>query len=335
MLAFHTLMLPGDEFVASRRLCSGSTNQFNNSFKNFGWHVKWADPDKPESFVDALSDKTKAIFVESLSNLGGGVTDLEAIARVAQRARVPMIVDNTFATPFLIRPFEHGADIVLHSATKFLGGRCNSMGGIVVDGGSFDWTGDPRYPAITGPCHSHGGMVIGDTFGNFAFAVACRVLGLRDLGLALSPLDAFLILHGIETLPLRMQRHCENALAVAEHLARHPAVNWVHYAGLANDTGHALARRYCSKGAGAVFTFGIAAGYDAGVRFVGKLKLFSHLANVGGTRSLAIHPASMTHHQLEEGERIAMGAGPEIIRVSIGLEDLDDIIADLDQAVAG
>ena len=335
LVTFSALMQPGEEFVASRRLYGGSINQFNHAFKAFGWHVRWADPDKPESFVEALSDKTKAIFIESIANPGGTITDIEAISRVARRANVPLIVDNTLASPYLVRPFEHGADIVVHSATKFLCGHGNSIGGLVVDGGTFDWAGDARYPAISAPCPSYGGMVLADTFGNFAFAVAARVLGLRDLGPALSPFNAFLILTGIETLPLRMQRHCENALAVAQHLSRHPAVSWVRYAGLDGDAGHALARRYSPRGAGAVFTFGLTGGYEAGVRLVRGLKLFSHLANVGDTRSLVIHPASTTHRQLDDGARVAAGAGPDVVRVSIGIEDKDDIIADLDQALAG
>ena len=335
LIAFQTLLQPGDEFIASRRLYGGSVNQFGQAFKSFGWHVKWADPDKPETFVEALSDKTKAIFIESIANPGGYVTDIDAIAAVARRARVPLIVDNTLATPYLIRPFEHGADIVVHSATKFLGGHGNSIGGLIVDGGSFDWVGDERYPLLSKPSPSYGGMVIGETFGNFAFAIGCRVLGLRDLGPALSPFNAFLILTGIETLPLRMQRHCENAQTVAQHLAQHHAVTWVHYAGLETDPGHALARRYCPKGAGAVFTFGLSGGYEAGIALVKKLKLFSHLANVGDTRSLVIHPASTTHRQLEDAQKVSAGAGPDVIRVSIGLEDAADIIADLDQALAG
>ncbi len=334
LLVFQTLMQPGDEFVASRRLYGGSINQFNHAFKSFGWTVKWADPKKPESFVEALTDKTKAIFIESIANPGGYVTDIEGIADAARRARVPLIVDNTLATPYLVRPFEHGADIVVHSATKFLGGHGNSIGGLIVDGGTFDWVKDERYPLLSKPSPSYGGMVIGETFGNFAFAIACRVLGLRDLGPALSPFNAFLILTGIETLPLRMQRHCENALAVAQHLSGHPAVKWVHYAGLESDPGHALAKRYCPNGTGAVFTFGLAGGYDAGIALVKRLKLFSHLANVGDTRSLVIHPASTTHRQLEEGERVAAGAGPDVVRLSVGLEDVADIIADLDQALA-
>ena len=334
LVVFQTLMQPGDEFVASRRLYGGSINQFNHAFKSFGWSVKWADPEHPETFAAAITDKTKAIFCESIANPGGYVTDIAALSAIAHNAKLPLIVDNTLATPYLVRPFEHGADIVVHSATKFLGGHGNSIAGLIVDGGTFDWMQDDRYPAISKPSPSYGGMVIGATFGNFAFAIACRVLGLRDLGPALSPFNAFLILTGIETLPLRMQRHCENALAVAQHLQRHVAVHWVHYAGLVGDPGHALAQRYCPQGSGAVFTFGIAGGYDSGVSFVRKLKLFSHLANVGDTRSLVIHPASTTHRQLADGERVAAGAGPDVIRLSIGLEDVKDIIADLDQALA-
>jgi O-acetylhomoserine (thiol)-lyase len=329
---FHTLLQPGDEFIAARRLYGGSINQFNHAFKSFGWHVKWADSERPESFVEALTDKTKAIFIESIANPGGYVTDIAAIAAVARRARVPLIVDNTLATPYLVRPFEHGADIVVHSATKFLGGHGNSIGGLVVDGGSFNFVGDPRYPALSKPSESYGGLVIAETFGNFAFAIANRVLGLRDLGAALSPFNAFLILTGIETLPLRVQRHSDNALAVARHLKGHPKVKWVHYAGLEDDPGHALAQRYCPKGAGAVFTFGVG-GYDAGIALVKRLMLFSHLANVGDTRSLVIHPASTTHRQLADEQKLSAGAGPDVVRVSVGLEDVADIIADLDQAL--
>ncbi|WP_158807645.1 O-acetylhomoserine aminocarboxypropyltransferase [Beijerinckia sp. L45] len=333
LVVFQALMQPGDEFIASTRLYGGSINQFNQAFKSFGWIVHWADPEQPETFAAAVSDRTRAIFIESIANPGGFITDIEAVAAIAKQAKVPLIVDNTLATPYLIKPFDHGADIVVHSATKFLGGHGNSIGGLIVDGGTFDWLQDDRYPLLSKPCPSYGNMVLGETFGNFTFAVACRALGLRDLGPALSPFNAFLILTGIETLPLRMQRHCDNALAVANHLVRHPAVHWVNYAGLPSDPGHAMAQRYTPKGAGAVFSFGVAGGYDAGIRLVTKLKLFSHLANVGDTRSLVIHPASTTHRQIEDGERIAAGAGPDVVRLSIGLEDKEDIIADLDQAL--
>jgi O-acetylhomoserine (thiol)-lyase len=330
----HALMQPGDEFIAARKLYGGSINQFNHSYKNFGWNVVWADSDEPASFEAAVTERTKAIFVESIANPGGVVVDLAAIAEIAKRHRIPFIVDNTMATPYLIRPFEHGADIVVHSATKFLGGHGNSIGGLIVDGGSFNWMGDERYPMLSKPRPEYGGMVLGETFGNFAFAIATRVLGLRDMGPALSPFNAFMILTGIETLPLRMQRHCESTLTVAQHLAGHPAVAWVSYPGLPGDRYAELARRYSPKGAGAVFTFGLKGGYDAGVRLVSNLKLFSHLANIGDTRSLVIHPASTTHRQLTDAQRVQAGAGPEVVRLSIGLEDPADLIADLDQALS-
>jgi len=332
-LIFHTLMQPGDEFVASNRLYGGSINQFNHAFKNFGWEVAWADTGEPSSFEAAITPKTKAIFVESIANPGSVVTDLDAIAAIAKRHRIPLIVDNTMATPYLIRPFEHGADIIVHSATKFLGGHGNSIGGLIVDGGTFDWAGDERYPMLSKPRPEYNGMVLGETFGNFGFAIACRVLGLRDLGPALSPFNAFMILNGIETLPLRMQRHSDNALAIAEHLAGHEKVAWVSYAGLRTDRFHNLAKKYCPKGAGAVFTFGLKGGYDAGVSLVSNLKLFSHLANFGDTRSLVIHPASTTHRQLTDEQKVRAGAGPEVVRLSVGLEDKEDLIADLDQAL--
>jgi O-acetylhomoserine (thiol)-lyase len=332
-LVFHTLLQPGDEFVAARKLYGGSINQFNHAYKNFGWNVVWADPDDPSSFEAAITPKTKAIFVESIANPGGVIVDLQAIAAIAKKHRIPFIVDNTMATPYLIRPFEHGADIIVHSATKFLGGHGNSIGGLVVDGGSFNFAGDDRYPMLSKPRPEYGGMVLGETFGNFGFAIACRVLGLRDLGPALSPFNAFMILTGIETLPLRMQRHSDNALAVAEHLANHSKVSWVSYPGLRSDRYHNLAKQYCPKGAGAVFTFGLKGGYEAGVTLVSNLKLFSHLANIGDTRSLVIHPASTTHRQLTDEQKTQAGAGPEVVRLSIGIEDKEDLIDDLDQAL--
>jgi len=332
-LTMHALMQPGDEFVAANKLYGGSVNQFNHSYKNFGWNVRWADADDPSSFEAAVTPRTKAFFVESIANPGGVIVDLEAIGEIAKRHNIPFIVDNTMASPYLIRPFEYGADIVVHSATKFLGGHGNSIGGVIVDGGSFNWIGDDRYPMLSKPRPEYGGMVLGETFGNFAFAIATRVLGLRDMGPALSPFNAFLILQGIETLPLRMQRHSDNALTVAEHLDGHKAVTWVSYPGLRGDRYHNLAKRYCPKGAGAVFTFGLEGGYDAGVRLVSNLKLFSHLANIGDTRSLVIHPASTTHRQLTDEQRKSAGAGPEVVRLSIGLEDTEDLIADLDQAL--
>ena len=332
-LVFHTLMQPGDEFVASTKLYGGSINQFNHAYKNFNWTPKWADPDDLSTFEAAIGPRTKAIFIESIANPGGAICDIEGIAKIAKRARVPLIVDNTLATPYLLRPFEHGADIVVHSASKFIGGHGNSIGGVIVDGGTFDWMADKRYPMLSAPRPEYGGMVLGETFGNFAFAIACRVLGLRDLGPAISPFNSFLLLTGVETLPLRMQRHCDNALAVAEFLSTHPAVKWVSYPGLKGDRYYNLAQKYCPKGAGAVFTFGLKGGYDAGLALVSNLQLFSHLANVGDTRSLVIHPASTTHRQLSDEQKVIAGAGPDVVRLSIGIEDKADIIADLDQAL--
>jgi O-acetylhomoserine (thiol)-lyase len=333
LIALHTLMSPGDNIVSARQLYGGSINQFSQGFAKFGWQVNWADTGDPESFKKALTPKTKAVFIESLANPGGIVSDIEAIAGIAHAAGVPLIVDNTLASPYLIRPIEWGADIVLHSATKFLGGHGNSMAGIIVDSGKFDW-GSGKYPTLSEPCPSYHGMKMWETFGDMAYAIACRVLGLRDLGPALSPMNAFLVLTGIETLPLRMQRHCDNALAVAQWLQRHPKIAWVNYAGLEGDASYLLHRTYCPKGAGSVFTFGVKGGYDAGVKIVNNVRLISHLANVGDTRSLIIHPASTTHRQLEDAQRAAAGAGNEVMRVSIGIESVEDIIADLDQALA-
>jgi O-acetylhomoserine (thiol)-lyase len=332
-IVFHTLLQPGDEFVASTKLYGGSINQFNHAFKNFGWKVRWADPDDLDAVKAAVNDKTKAIFIESIANPGGLVTDIAAIASIAKAAKIPLIVDNTLATPYLIRPIEHGADIVVHSATKYLCGHGNSMGGVIVDGGVFEWMGDARYPMLSEPRPEYNGMTLAETFGNFGFAIACRVLGLRDLGPAISPFNSFLILTGIETLSLRMQRHCDNALVVARHLAGHDKVGWVSYAGLPGNRYHELAQRYCPKGAGGVFTFGVKGGYDAGVDLVKKLQLFSHVANIGDTRSLVIHPASTTHRQLADAQKVAAGAGPDVVRLSIGLEDVVDLIADLDEAL--
>ncbi len=333
LLVFHTIMQPGDEFIAARQLYGGSINQFNHSFKSFGWHVVWADADDPASFEKALSEKTKAIFIESIANPGGRIMDIAAIARVARKAGVPLIVDNTLATPYLCRPLDHGANLVVHSLTKFLGGHGNSMGGVLVDGGNFDWGKDGKYPLLSEPNASYNGMKLYETFGGIAFAIACRVLGLRDLGPAIAPLNAFLILTGMETLSLRMQRHCDNALKVAEWLSKDPRVAWVNYAGLPTDRQHALMKQYTPKGAGAVFTFGLKGGYDAGVTTVSNVKLLSHLANVGDTRSLIIHPASTTHSQLSKEQLKLAGAGPDVVRLSVGIEDPADIIRDLDQAM--
>ncbi|MGE0766843.1 MAG: O-acetylhomoserine aminocarboxypropyltransferase [Hyphomicrobiaceae bacterium] len=335
LVTFHTLLDPGDDFVAGRQLYGGSINQFNHAFKKFNWNVVWADSTDPSSFEKAITPKTKAIMIESIANPGGVVVDIAAISAIARKAGIPLIVDNTLASPYLCRPKEHGADIVLHSMTKFIGGHGNSIGGIIVDCGTFDWAkAGGKYPTLTSPNSSYNGMVLAETFGDFAFAIACRVMGLRDLGPAISPFNSYMILTGVETLPLRMERHCANALAAARHLEKHAGVAWVNYAGLETNKYYPVHKRICPAGAGAVFTFGLKGGYNAGVKFVGALELFSHLANIGDTRSLVIHPASTTHSQLTPEQRAAAGAGDDVVRLSIGIEDAADIIADLDQALA-
>ena len=333
VIAFHALMTPGDEFVASRKLYGGSINQFNHAFKNFGWNVVWADPDDISTFERAVTPKTKAIFIESIANPGGVITDIEAVSAIAKKAGVPLIVDNTLATPYLCQPINHGADIVINSLTKFLGGHGNSIGGMITDAGTFNWSREGRYPMLSQPRPEYNGIVLHETFGNFAFAIACRVLSLRDMGPALSPFNSFMFLTGIETLPLRMQRHCDNALAVADWLSKRSEVAWVSYPGLPGDKYHQLAKKYVPKGAGAVFTLGLKGGYDAGVKLVSNVQLFSHLANIGDTRSLIIHPASTTHKQLNDAQKVQAGAGPDVVRLSIGIEDVADIIADLEQAL--
>lgn len=334
LLIFHTIMSPGDNFIAANRLYGGSINQFNHAFKSFDWHVRWGDMDDAASIEAQIDEKTKAIFCESLANPGGVVTDLEAISAVAKKHGIPLIVDNTMATPYLIRPFDHGADIVVHSLTKFIGGHGNSMGGLIIDGGTFDWSATDKYPMLSKPRTEYGGVVLHEALGNIAFAIACRVLGMRDFGPTISPFNSFQILTGAETLSLRMQRHCDNALAVAQHLQNHEKVAWVRYAGLSDDPYNALQKKYAPNGAGAVFTLGLKGGFDAGVKFVEGLEMISHLANIGDTRSLVIHPASTTHRQLTDEQREAAGAGNDVVRLSVGIESVADIIADIDQALA-
>jgi len=332
-LVFHTIMEPGAEFIAARQLYGGSVNQFGQSFKKYDWHVRWADSTDADSFKRAVTDKTRAIFCESIANPGGVISDLEGIARVAADAGVPFIVDNTLATPYLLRPFEWGAHIVVHSATKFLGGHGNSLAGAIVEAGTFDWARSGNYKTMTEANASYHGLRFYETFGDFAFCVAARALSLRDLGPCLAPMNAFLVLTGMETLPLRMRRHCDNALGIAQWLQSDPRVAWVNYAGLETHALHAAHQKYCPKGAGSVFTFGLKGGYEAGVRLVNGVRIFSHLANIGDTRSLIIHPASTTHRQLSDEDRVKAGAGPEVVRLSIGIEDIKDLIADLDQGM--
>ncbi len=333
-LVIYTLLEPGDDPAAARQLYGGSLTQFRHTFKRLGWSASFVDASDPEAFRRAIGPHTKALFVESLANPGGLVVDLEALATIAHDASIPLVVDNTLATPYLCRPFEWGADLIVHSLTKFLSGHGTSMGGALVESGRFDWKGSGKFPFLSGPDPAYHGLDFIETFGDFGFSTKARAVALRDLGPALSPTNAFHILTGIETLPLRMDRHVANAHVVAEFLAGHPAVAWVSYAGLPSSPSHAMAARYLPRGPGSVFTFGLRGGYEAGVRLVESVELWSHLANVGDTRSLILHPASTTHRQLSDDERIAAGAGPDVIRLSVGIETVDDLIADLDRALA-
>jgi len=332
LIAITSMLEAGDHLVASSTLYGGTYTQFDVSFRRFGIDVTFVEPDDPENFRKALKPNTKAIYGETISNPRGNVLDLEAVAKIAAEANVPFLVDNTFASPYLCRPIEHGANIVLHSLTKFLGGQGNSIGGIIIDGGKFDWK-NSAHPLLNQPSPAYHGMNFAETFGNLAFILKARVEGLRDLGPALSPFNSFLFIQGVETLALRMDRHVANAKAVAEWLENHDKVSWVKYPGLKSSPYYALSRKYLPKGAGAIFSFGIKGGYDAGVKFVNSLKMFSHLANVGDARSLVIHPASTTHQQLGPEQQVAAGVTGDMIRLSIGLEDLDDQLWDLGQAL--
>ena len=332
-LVAATLLQAGDEFVASRNLYGGSVTQFGVSFEKLGWRCRFVDPTDPANFDAAMTDKVKFIFCEGLANPGGVVLDLEAIADVARKHGVPLVVDNTLASPYLCQPFEHGADIVIHSTTKFIGGHGNTMGGVVVESGRFDWWRNDKFPSMTKPDDAYHGLTFAETFGDFGFTMKVRAVALRDYGPCMAAQAAWNLLQGVETLPLRMERHCANALAMARYLEGHPKVAWVSYAGLESSPHHALARKYLPRGAGAVFTFGVKGGYEAGVKVVDSVNMFSHLANVGDTRSLIIHPASTTHRQLDDAQKSAAGAGPDVVRLSVGIESIDDIIADLDQAL--
>lgn len=334
-LVFFTLLQPGDEFLASRNLYGGSLTQFGLSFKKLGWQCHFVDPTDPENFRHALTPRCKAIFIENLANPGGVIVDIEKVAKVAHEAGIPLIVDNTLATPYLCRPFEWGADLIVHSTTKFLGGHGAALGGIVVESGKFDWSQGGKFPSLTEPEPAYHGLKFFENFGDFAFTTKARAVALRDFGPTQSPMNAFLTLTGIESLHVRMDRHVENARKVAEYLADHPRVAWVSYAGLKSSPYYELARKYLPKGPGAVFTFGVKGGYEAGTRLVESVRLFSHLANIGDTRSLILHPASTTHRQLSDEQRLAAGAGPDVVRLSIGLESAEDLIRDLDEALGG
>jgi len=333
LIVFHVLMDPGAHIVAAKKLYGGSLNQLAHSVKKFGWNVTFVDADNLDEVRGAIIDDTRCVFIESLANPGGVVQDIAAIADIAHAAGIPLVVDNTMASPMLCRPIEHGADIVVESGTKFLGGHGNSLAGLIIDSGKFDWTKSPKYAFLNQPNPSYHGKIFTDAFGELAFILAARALSLRDLGPALAPFNAFQILTGMETLALRMERHCDNALALAEWLQGRDEVSWVSYAGLPDSKYHALAQKYLGGKGGAVFTFGLKGGFAAGSKLVEAVKLFSHLANIGDTRSLIIHPASTTHSQLSGEELVAAGAGPDVVRVSVGIEHIDDIIADMRQAL--
>ncbi len=333
MLTLFGLMRTGDEFVASNKLYGGSITQFGHAFARFGWTVRFVDPDDLDAVRDACNERTRAIFSESLANPGGIMCDIQALADIAHDHDIPLIIDNTLATPVLCRPIEHGADLVVHSTTKFLSGHGNAVGGVVIDSGTFDWDASGKFPHLTDPNPAYHGDSFTDKFGPLAYTFYSIAVSLRDLGPTMSPMNAALTMTGLETLPLRVRQHCANAQATAEWLQQHEKVAWVSYAGLPQDPYYERAQRYCPEGAGAVFTFGVDGGYEAGVKVVENVALFSHLANIGDTRSLIVHPASTTHRQLSDEQKIAAGAGPEVIRLSVGIEDINDIIADLDQAL--
>ncbi|MGA9175528.1 MAG: homocysteine synthase [Thermoactinomyces sp.] len=322
----------GDEIVASSHLYGGTFNLFKHTLAKLGIKVIFVDQSDPENFRKAFTDKTKAVFAETIGNPQTDILDIEAVAKVAHDHGVPLIVDNTFATPYLCRPFDFGADIVVHSATKFIGGHGNSIGGVIVDSGRFDWT-NGKFPDLTEPDPSYHGVRYTEAVGPLAYIIKARVQLLRDTGAAISPFNAFLFLQGLETLHLRMERHSENALKTAKYLEQHEAVEWVNHPGLPSHRTYELAQKYLPKGQGAIFTFGIKGGLEAGKKFIQSLKLFSHLANVGDAKSLVIHPASTTHQQLSEEEQRSAGVTPELVRLSVGIESIDDIIEDLDQAL--
>jgi O-acetylhomoserine (thiol)-lyase len=333
LIALTSLLQAGDEIVAANTLYGGTYTQFDISLRRFGIDTTFVDPDDPENFRRAITPRTRVLYGETIGNPRINVLDIAAVAEIAHAARIPLMIDNTFASPYLCRPIEHGADIIVASATKFIGGHGTSIGGVIVDSGRFPW-GDGAFPQLLEPSKGYHGIRFFETFGDFAYIMKARVEGLRDLGPALSPFNSFLFLQGLETLGLRMERHVANTRAVVDFLKAHPAVTWVNYPSLPDSPYHALAKRYLPKGAGAVFTFGIRGGFDAGRRFIESLQLFSHLANVGDAKSLVIHPASTTHQQLSDEEKIAGGVLPEMIRLSIGLEDAEDLIWDLERALS-
>ncbi len=331
--AILNLASAGDEIVSSICIYGGAINMMGVTLGRIGIKTVFVDPDDLNAWENAITDRTKAFFVEGIGNPNANVADISAIAEIAHRHGIPLIVDSTFTTPYLLKPIMFGADYVVHSATKFLGGHGTSMCGMITDAGTFSFKGNTRFPLYNEPDVSYHGVVFADCPGNTGFITRLRTMMLRDLGACCSPFNAFLVLQGIETLSLRMQRHSDNALAVAQYLSNHPQVSFVHYPGLAGDKYHALAQKYLPSGAGGVFTFGLKGGRDAGAKFIDSLKLFSHVANVGDVRSLVIHPATTTHSQLSDEQLVESGISPETIRLSIGIEQVEDLIADLRQAI--
>lgn len=332
-LACLNIAKAGDEIVSSSALYGGTYNLFNVTFSKLGIKVRFLPDDEPSSFEAAIGERTRLVYVETMGNPKLTVPDLEAIAKVAHEAGIPLFVDSTVTTPWLLRPIEHGADVVIHSLTKFMAGHGLAIGGIVVDSGRFDWRASGKFPELVEPDPSYHGISYVEHFGEAAFAAKLRCQLLRDIGPAPSPFNAWLTLIGLETLPLRMKRHCDNALAVARFLQGHPKVSWVNYPGLESHPSHALAKRYLRGGFGALVGFGVAGGIEAGRRFIDSLQLVSHLANIGDAKTLAIHPASTTHQQLSPEERLAAGVTDDFVRLSVGIEDPDDIIADIGQAL--
>ena len=333
MTALLTIMQSGDELVSASTLYGGTYSQFDVTLRKLGIQTTFVHPDDPQNFRKAITKKTKALYAETIGNPQINVLDIQAIAAIARDAGIPLIIDSTFASPVLCRPFEHGADIVVHSATKYIGGHGTTMGGVIVESGKFDW-GNGNFPGMTEPSKGYHGVIFHETFGNFGYTMKARMEVLRIFGPSLSPFNAFLLLQGLETLHLRMERHCANALAVAEFLEKHPRVSWVNYPGLASNEYHDLARKYLPKGAGGIMTFGIQGGQAAGVKFIESAQFISHLANVGDAKTLVIHPASTTHRQMSEEDQIKAGVTADMVRLSIGIEGIDDILWDIDQALA-
>jgi O-acetylhomoserine (thiol)-lyase len=333
MCALLTLLDQGDEIVSASTLYGGTYSQFEVTFRKFGIDTKFVDPDDPQNFAEAISPRTKLLYAETASNPRINVLDIERVATIAKQAGIPLVIDNTFATPYLCRPFEFGADVVVHSATKYIGGHGTTIGGVVVESGKFPWD-NGKFPGMTEPSRGYHGVRFFETFGDFGYTMKARMETMRTLGPAMSPMSAWLLLQGLETLHVRMDRHVSNALQVAKFLEEHDRVTWVSYPSLPSSQYYALANKYMPKGAGSIMTFGIKGGQQAGVNFIEGVQFLSHLANVGDAKTLVIHPASTTHRQLSEEEQIKAGVTPDMIRLSIGIEEIDDILWDLDQALA-